>query len=103
MIYPDWVPAHNSRHRQEPVDVKQQLSSAFKVFVDDLAQKLCEIDFEHNKTDFTFEYAFHYSWNLVRIGTVNESLGIEGLRCVLADELSSFRFRFRSDVINEFF
>src|SRR5215471_7804718 len=103
MVYLEWVPAHNSGHREAPVDVRKQLGPAFEVFIDDLARKLSWIDFEHDETGFAFEYAFHYSWNLVRIGAMNESFGVESLRCVLAAELGPFRLRFSSDVINEFF
>src|SRR5262249_13260363 len=100
MVYLDWVATHNSRHGEALIDVREQLAPAFEVFIDDPARKLCGIDFKHNETCSAFEYAFNHSGNLVRIGTVNESLGVEGLRCVLSVELSPFRFPFSRDVIN---
>jgi hypothetical protein len=78
----------DSRHWERAVDVRKELGPTFKIFIDHVCDQRRPVDFEKDKVRLPPTIEIGHSRELMSIGAVDETIGAEGFRYVVAQARS---------------
>ncbi len=74
--------AHHSRHRQTPVDVREQVCATLEILVEHVAGQAAAVDLEQRQVRSPNEPPIRHVLNLMRVRAVNEAVRGKRLRHV---------------------